>query len=251
MSHTRGLGGEVGGWSRRTELGRFLHAALFDPVPRDHRESDSALRRRRIVVAVTLVCGAALLGISLNLTPGDNRFYLLTILLAILWTVGSLAAGPLHLGWARTRSRGRTRPVVQPIALGVLITGIALAIAVGIAQVPPLRAQVDSVLDHARFASLPLVGLITLVNGLAEELFFRGALYAAIQRAPVLWTTLLYALTTAATGNAMLVFAAGVIGLVVGLQRRVTGGILGPMLTHVIWSLSMLCVLPWLIGAAS
>ncbi len=83
-------------------------------------------------------------------------------------------------------------------------------------------------------------------------MFFRGALYSAIgERYPVLWTTGLYAATTAVTGNPMLVLAAIILGLLVGLQRRVTGGILGPMLTHVIWSLSMLFILPPLIGAVS
>ena len=45
----------------------------------------------------------------------------------------------------------------------------------------------------------------------------------------------------------MLVFAAVVLGLLVGLQRRVTGGVLGPMLVHVTWSLSMLFLLPVLV----
>jgi uncharacterized protein len=240
-------------WWSTSEVSRFLHATLIDPVPRDHRESDAAFRRRRLVVAVTLVLGAVLLGISLSLSPGDNRFYLFTILLASVWTVGSLVSGPIHLGWAHTRAGERhARPVVQPIALGVLAVGVACLIVAAAAQVPALREQMNSVLDYARYASLPLVALITLVNGLSEELFFRGALYAAIgERYPVLWTTGLYALTTSVTGNPMLVLAAIILGLIVGLQRRVTGGILGPMLTHVIWSLSMLFILPALIGAVS
>jgi uncharacterized protein len=236
-----------------SEVGRFLRATLIDPVPRDHRESDAAFRRRRVVVAVTLVVGASLLGVSLSLEPGDNRFYLSTILLAAVWTTGSFLSGPLHLGWAHTRAGYKhARPVVQPIALGLLAVATACLIVSAAVQVGALRDQVNSVLDYARFASLPLVALITLINGLAEELFFRGALYAGIgERYPVLWTTGLYALTTATTGNPMLVLAAVILGLLVGLQRRVTGGILGPMLTHVIWSLSMLFILPALIGVVS
>jgi uncharacterized protein len=236
-----------------TEIGRFLHATLIDPVPRNHREVDSAFRRRRIVVAITLVIGTALLGVSLSLEPGDRRFYYFTLLLAAVWAGGSLLSGPLHLGWANTRiPEQRARPVVQPIALGVLAVGLACVIAATAAQVPALRDQMNSVLDFARYASLPLVAVITLINGLSEEVFFRGALYAAIgERYPVVWTTVLYAATTAVTGNPMLVLAAVILGLLVGLQRRVTGGILGPMLTHVIWSLSMLFILPPLIGAVS
>ena len=42
----------------------------------------------------------------------------------------------------------------------------------------------------------------------------------------------------------MLSFAAIILGILVGLQRRASGGILAPILTHCAWSLSMLVVLP-------
>ena len=42
----------------------------------------------------------------------------------------------------------------------------------------------------------------------------------------------------------MLAFAAAILGTVVGLQRRASGGILAPILTHVTWSLTMLLALP-------
>jgi membrane protease YdiL (CAAX protease family) len=60
----------------------------------------------------------------------------------------------------------------------------------------------------------------------------------------VLVTTVLYTLATYATGNVMLTFAAVLLGVVVGLERRASGGILGPILTHLSWSLTMLLVLP-------
>ena len=96
---------------------------------------------------------------------------------------------------------------------------------------------------------MPILVVVTVVNGVAEELFFRGAAYAAIPRHPVAWTTLAYAVATAATGNIMLAFAAVLLGVVVGLQRRASGGILAPILTHVTWSVSMLFALPLLFGA--
>jgi membrane protease YdiL (CAAX protease family) len=60
----------------------------------------------------------------------------------------------------------------------------------------------------------------------------------------VLISTALYALATVAGGNPVLVFAAALLGTVVGLERRASGGILAPILTHITWSLSMLLVLP-------
>ncbi|MFK5688379.1 CPBP family intramembrane glutamic endopeptidase [Ornithinimicrobium sp. LYQ92] len=236
-----------------SELNAFLRAALVTPVPRDHRDPPAVLRRRRIVTVLTLLVGAALLGWSLRLEPGNPYFYLGTTALAAAWVVGALLSGPLYLGRGHTR-RGTSyaRPIVQSFALGLLLLAIFLAGALLMVRVPSLAGPVNELLDHARFASLPLVLLITAVNGVAEELFFRGALYAAIpQRWTVLATTGVYALTTVVSGVLMLVFAALVIGLVCGLQRRVTGGILGPAITHVTWSGGMLLLLPPLLQIVS
>ena len=80
---------------------------------------------------------------------------------------------------------------------------------------------------------------------MAEEVFFRGGLFAAIgRRHPVLISTAIYAVATVATRNPMLVFAAVTLGLVLALERRASGGILAPVITHVTWSLLMLFVLP-------
>ena len=116
-------------------------------------------------------------------------------------------------------------------------------------QIDWLERQVSSILDFADQGSLPVLVVLTAVNGIAEELFFRGAVYAAITRNPIAWTTLAYAVATAATGNIMLAFAALLLGVVVGLQRRASGGILAPILTHVTWSISMLFALPLLFGS--
>ena len=238
-------------WWQRFEVGRFLEAALFTPVPRDHRQPDHEFRRRRIVAGLTLVVGASVLGVSLNLDAGDERFVYFTFALAAVWTVGSLLSGPLYLGRAHTRAGTRHAiPLVQPLALGMLAIAVFSAGAVVVSQVPFLREEVQSVLAYAEYNSLAVVALVTLVNGLAEEVFFRGALYAAIgARGPVLWSTLLYALATVVTGNPMLVLAAVILGVLVGLQRRVTGGILAPMVTHITWSMGMLFILPPLLGA--
>ncbi len=224
---------------------RFLRAALVNPVPRDHRESDAAFRRRRRVALATLLVGAGVLGFSLRTPPGDPAFYVGTIVLAFVWTVGAVLSGPLHLGRAHTRAgHSRARPVVQSAVLGVAAVLVFLAGSVVVARVPVLSGRVDAVLDYARAGPLAVVWLITVGNGLAEELYFRGALFAAVgSRHAVAVTTVLYALATVATGNVMLVFSAAVLGLLTGLQRRVTGGVLGPMVTHAIWSTGMLLLL--------
>ncbi len=239
--------------SRQPEVVRLLRTAFVEQVPRDHQQSDEMFHRRRIVAALTIAVGATLLGLSLRLPPGDGRFYAYTFALAVVWVVGSLASGPLHLGRVRRVSgSGYSRPVVQPLVVGFAAALVFAGGAVVIAQIGPLRDSVNDVLDHVRFASLAVVAVITLVNGISEELFFRGALFAAIgRRYPVVISTLIYTLTTVAAGNVMLVFAAAALGTIVGLLRSVTGGVMAPMITHVTWSLSMLFILPPLIGAVS
>jgi membrane protease YdiL (CAAX protease family) len=224
--------------------GRAAGRALLDPVPRDHRQSDTAFVRRRLVGAATLLVGATLLWLSLSARPGDRSFYLLTALLAATWTIGGLASGPLHLG--RIPFRGHlARPIGTPVAVGLLAAAVFVIGGLVIREVEVLRSLTDRVLDHARLGSLPLVVVLTLVNGLAEEIFFRGALYAAIgRRRPVTVSTAIYTLATLATGNPMLVLAAALLGVVLGLQRRASGGILAPVLTHVTWSTVMVFALP-------
>lgn len=229
-----------------TELKAFVRAALVDPVPRDHTESDAAFRRRRVVAVVTLLVGAGFLAWALRIEPGDPTFYVATIALAAVWVVGAVVSGPLHLGRGNTRTgSGHSRGIVQSLALGALLLGLFMAGAVVVAQIPFLRNPVQELLAHAEYGSLLVVALITVVNGVAEELYFRGALYAGVgRRHAVAVTTVVYALVTAASGIPLLVLAAAIVGLVVGLQRRVTGGILGPVVTHLTWSLGMLFLLP-------
>lgn len=238
----------------REMIGRaigIVRPVLIDKVERDHRQSDAAFLRRRIVVAITLALGATLLGLSFSLRQGDPAFYPLTFGLAATWTLGSVLSGPLHLGHIQLAGRLR-RPTITPIAVGLLLAAIFVLGALIIRTIPSLVRLAEDVLGYARLGNLWIICVITLVNGIAEELFFRGALFAAIGvRHAVLISTVLYVLATVAGGNLVLVFTAAVLGTVVGLERRASGGILAPILTHVTWSLSMLFVLPPLFAAAA
>jgi len=226
----------------------WLQRSLWDVVPRDHRDSPAALRRRQLVTIAFVVLGGTLLGLSLRIEPGSPWFYPATLGLAVVWTVGAFASGPLHLGRISGQGDVAGRPVVQPVLVGLALAGLFVAGGLVVREIDRLDEQVRSVLDFADEGVVPVLVVITAVNGIAEELFFRGAAYAAIPRHPVAWTTLAYVVATAATGNVMLAFAAILLGVVVGLERRASGGILAPILTHVTWSTAMLFALPALFG---
>jgi hypothetical protein len=209
-----------------------------------HNEPPAVVLRRRIVVGVTLLAGAAVLGISLRSTPGASNFYWLTLALAAVWIVGAFISGPIHLGGINWRGRNQ-RPVISGTTIGALLGGIFVLGGLVAREIPAVAGLIARVLSFAHHGWLPLVVLITVVNGVAEEMFFRGALYTALGRhQPVVISTVLYTAATMASGNPMLGFAAIILGTVCALERRASGGILAPMLTHFLWGLIMVLALP-------
>lgn len=237
----------------RRLFGESLRAKLppliTERVPRDPGETAASLRRRRQVVAGTAVAGAGLLGVSLSTRPGSPAFYWLTLSTATAWTLGGLASGRLHRGVMPAPHRLR-RPTVVPVLTGAGAFGLFYGCAVVSKRIPVLDRAITSVLRYAEHGSGPLVLATTLANGAAEEVYFRGALYSALDsgaihlRRPVLTSTAVYLLATSATRNPALMLASAVMGTLFGLQRRASGGIQAPILTHLTWSILMLRYLP-------
>ncbi len=222
-----------------------LPMPLSHVVPVDHDEDATVVRRRRQVVGGVAVLGAGLLGASLSTEPGSRRFYGATLGVASVWTLGGLLSGPLHLGWIQSRDEAVRRPLAVPVLTGVGAFGFFYGCALVARSIPPLDRAIGRVLVFAEEGDEGLVLLTTLANGLGEEVFFRGALYAALgDRAPVAASTAVYALATTTTRNPALVLAAGVMGTLFGLQRRASGGLQAPVLTHLTWSTLMVHYLP-------
>jgi membrane protease YdiL (CAAX protease family) len=213
-----------------------------------HHEPPTTVRRRRIAVVVVLLIGGALLGYSLTRKPGDSSFYWLTLALAGVWTLGAFASGPLHLGCVRFRGRNQ-RPVISGTVIGLGLGGAFVVGGLVAREISGVREFVVRVLDFANHGPLLLVVFITVINGVAEELFFRGALYTALGKAyPAVLSTVIYVVTILATGNPMLGFAGVIVGSVCAWERRATGGVLAPMLTHFFWGLVMVLALPPMFG---
>jgi uncharacterized protein len=218
---------------------------ILDIVPVEYVESPAVVRRRRRIVGAVSLLGTGLLGMSFSTEPGSRKFYGLTAAVAATWTLGGLLSGPLHLGWIQGRDQRLRRPIITPVATGVAAFGCFYGCALVARHIPVLDQAIERVLTFANEGSAPLIMATTLSNGLGEEIFFRGALYAALDadRAATI-STAVYTLATVSTRNPALMLAAGAMGSLFSLQRRASGGLQAPVLTHLTWSTLMVHYLP-------
>ncbi|MGH8916761.1 MAG: lysostaphin resistance A-like protein [Actinomycetes bacterium] len=231
---------------RTSALDEIRRAMTNVAVP--HHEPPSVVRRRRIVVAIVLVLGAVLLGLSMTRHPGQASFYWLALALEAVWLIGAFASGPLHLGGICWRGRNQ-RPLITGSATGLVLGGVFVVGGLIAREIPAVSGLITRVLQFADQGSWRLTLAIALLGAIAEELFYRGALYTALgRRHPVLISTILYTAATLASQNLMLGFAAIILGTVCALERRATGGVLAPILTHFVWSLVVVLALPPLFG---
>ena len=205
----------------------------------------SGARRNRGIAAATAVTGAVLLYLGVQVEPGDTSFYIFTVALAIVWVVGSLLT-------ARSRTFGSIREgrLWRDLGLGALGGLVLLVIfligAGAVARIAFLAEPVEELLAHASFGSLFIVTLITVLNGVTEEIFFRGALHESLggtRTRRLVGTTLIYTIVTAASGIPLLALAAASMGVLAEWLRQRTGALLAPITAHLTWSLGMLYLL--------
>lgn len=193
------------------------------------------------------MAATALLGVSLAAKPGSPRFYWLTLGAAGTYTAGGLTSGPIPLGRAAKPTAEGRRCLLGAVLLGIG-TFVVFYVCARIAKhIPILNRAIASILGFAHHGAMPLVVLSTVTNGAAEEIFFRGAVYAAAEddcRASVPWSTAMYGLSTIATRNPALVLASVVMGTLFAMERRASGGVFAPVVTHLVWSMLMLKFLP-------
>jgi membrane protease YdiL (CAAX protease family) len=213
-----------------------------------HNEPPSVVLRRRIIVAIVLVLGASALSFALRSHPGQPSFYWWSLTLAGVWGLGAFLSGPLHLGGARWRGRNQ-RPVISGTVIGLLLGGVFVLGGLICREIPVIAELITRVLRYTDQGSWRLTMAVALLGGITEELFYRGALYTALGRRHPLWiSTVVYVIATLASGNVMLGFAAIFLGTVCAIERRATGGVLAPILTHFVWTLVVLLALPPLFG---
>jgi membrane protease YdiL (CAAX protease family) len=205
-------------------------------------DGPAARRRRRLATAATIVVGTALLAATLRVPHGSAWFSVLGLLVAVTWTFGSFLSGPIPF---RPDHGTSWRTFGGPVVAGVAAFFVFLAAYLVARHLPVVGPALDGVLATADAGPTALVLFVALVNGAGEELFFRGALHAALEpHRPGITTTVVYVVVTAATGNVALIIAAVVMGTVFSLERLSSRGVFAPMLTHLTWSTLMVLALP-------
>ena len=200
------------------------------------------VRRRRAIAIGAILIGAGCIGATLRVERDSAAFYVAGYALAAVWIVAAAVSGPI-----------RWKGPVQPLGLELLVgTGVGVAMF-------GVFVAADEIGRHISFLAGPIVNLLAkadsgavaavlalaLVNGVAEELFFRGALTEAIggSRALVI-STIVYIVVTAVAGNTALTLAAVVMGSVFAVVRGWTGGLMAPIVTHIVWSTLVILALP-------
>src|SRR5271155_2903799 len=94
---------------------------------------------------------------------------------------GARPGRPARDGAARRRAQGRRLAralIVVPVATGAATFAVFYGAARAARRHRTLRRAIATVLRYADAGSTPLVVLIASSNGVAEELFFRGALWS-------------------------------------------------------------------------
>ena len=105
---------------------------------------------------------------------------------------------------------------------------------------------------------LPGVLLLLPIAVVAEELFWRQVVldkllrvssvrdgsFKTKQAMPILISAALYAVTVASSGSIILVIAALCLGVFWGVQKMMTGTLLVPVITHLIWNAGLFFVWP-------
>lgn len=146
----------------------------------------------------------------------------------------------------------RPTPRAFAVGLGVGIAMTALTYPVfhiGTALVPSLDTEVAGLYHGARSTTLlqALVWIVAII--LAEELLFRGAWPAALQRfcgerVAYAISVVLYSLAQAGTGSWIVMLMALVCGTIWTAQRVWTGSLLSPLVSHLIWSPTVILLYP-------
>jgi membrane protease YdiL (CAAX protease family) len=191
------------------------------------------------VLLLTVVAAAVLTDRAYDARPGTGAVASRSWLVAAVLVAGALLSG----GVPRAAARAGRHPLVRPVLTGVLLFVTFVVAGWFVRLLPFADHAVADLLRRADRDGAFAVALAAAGAAVAEEVFYRGALFERV-RAPVITTTLAHVVTTLPAGNVALTAAAAILGVVLGASRRASGGWWAPAVTHVTWSLLVIAWLP-------
>jgi membrane protease YdiL (CAAX protease family) len=192
--------------------------------------------------------------IPLFITRGVGMFdfwWWMSLNIVLLTTL----AAALDPGWRQTVAHDLRGRVLEKIGLGVISALGLYAVfyagnAVSRLMFPFAANNIENVYAFKSGAAPVRIALLmAFIIGPGEELFWRGFLQRRMQieKGPFkgfLLATLLYAGVHIASGNAMLVLAAGVCGLFWGFLYLRTGSLLLNVVSHTVWDMAIFLFFP-------
>lgn len=210
------------------------------------------VKNKRFTHIITLL--AIVLFTSLFITRGVGKFdfwWWMSLNIACLTAI----AAALDPGWRDAVIHDLQKQVLQKIGIGVLSAlGLYLVFYVSNTVsrlVFPFAAHnIENVYAFkAGAAPMRIAVLMAFIIGPGEELFWRGFLQRRFQveKGPFqgfLLATLLYTGVHIASGNVMLVLAAGVCGLFWGFLYLRTESLLLNVVSHTVWDVAIFLFFP-------
>src|SRR6185437_319098 len=158
------------------------------------------------------------------------------------WTASALLTTVVPVWPADLKSPGAE--VARPALTGASTFALFYAAAAILRHHPYSRRAIGSVLRYVDEGATPAVVLTASLNAIAEELFFRGALWESAGENPIASTALAYSAFTAASGNPALAIGGVITGIIFGRELARSGGVAAPAIAHLTWSVLMLTCLP-------
>ena len=164
-------------------------------------------------------------------------------------------AATLDLGWRHALTNDLKKQTFQKIGIGIL-SALGLYVVFYLGNMasrlifPFAANNIENVYAFKVGASpIRIALLMAFIIGPGEELFWRGFLQRRFQmeRGPFqgfLLATLLYTGVHIASGNMMLVLAAGVCGLFWGFLYLRTGSLLLNIISHTVWDMAIFLFFP-------
>lgn len=197
------------------------------------------------VASISLVAAIGLF-IAARAQPGSVLFYVSTLLAGASYWAAWLA-------WGVRRATPRylvIRQFGRGLAIGLALLAIFVIGAFLVQNISILAEPVRLFLDNARRGPLLATVLLAVVTGAGEEVFFRRIVMEKLpgnSRSNSLIALALYVLVTAATGIALLAFAAVIIGAVASRETQATKSLVSAVTLHLTWSVGLLFILPQMI----